>query len=214
MRITIASLLVLVAICLGLFAAAPGNLNPAIVSGSKRPEKVRDQHALITVANTRSPIRHLNRSFDNVFGTYVPLGGQKIWNLLSQGIVTNNGAPGPNAAIAAQQQATDTTTYRLSPTQTGAFGNLPQPNTTLDAAPIGPCLLAFLIYGTEAFCTDIGLDPTSQGLLSARGTGQQPYFPQKQLFPLPDCRYPSNLPNGPFSIIGASKLNNCGQPFL
>src|SRR5437762_7046992 len=114
MRITIASLLILVAICLGLFAAAPGNLNPAIVSGSKRPEKVRDQHALITVANTRSPIRHLivvvgeNRSFDNVFGTYVPLGGQKIWNLLSQGIVTNNGAPGPNAAIATQEQATDT----------------------------------------------------------------------------------------------------------
>ena len=46
---------------------------------------------------TRSPIRHLivvvgeNRSFDNVFGTYLPPGFQTIWNLLSQGIVLNNG---------------------------------------------------------------------------------------------------------------------------
>jgi hypothetical protein len=46
---------------------------------------------------------------------------------------------------------------------------LPQPNTTISPAlPVGPCRLASI------FCTDIGLDPTSQGLLSARGTGQPP----------------------------------------
>jgi phospholipase C len=61
---------------------------------------------------TTTPIKHLivvigeNRSFDNVFGTYVPPPGQSVWNLLSQGIVNKTGAPGLNAARALQRQAT------------------------------------------------------------------------------------------------------------
>jgi phospholipase C len=31
---------------------------------------------------------------------------------------------------------------------------------------------------------------------------------------VPDCRYPSNLPNGPYPLVDASQLNNCGSPFL
>src|SRR6266516_4386375 len=127
MRITIASILISVAICLGMFAAAPATLHTFTAPRSNRYEKVAIEDPIPTVGNTRSPIRHLivvvgeNRSFDNVFGTYVPSDSQKIWNLLSQGIVLNNGAPGPNAALAAQEQATDTTTYKISPTQTVAF---------------------------------------------------------------------------------------------
>ena len=216
MRITIASILILVAICLAMFAAAPVTLHTSAVPGSNRSEKTTIE-GLGTLGNTRSPIHHLivvvgeNRSFDNVFGTYVPSGSQTIWNLLSQGIVLNNGTPGPNAALAAQQQATDVSTYELSPSQTGPFMTLPQPSTTLDGLPVGPCILSF---GNPAFCSDVGLDPTSQGLLQARGTGQPAYDPAKQIFPVPDCRYPSNLPNGPYSLLGASQLNNCGQPFL
>jgi phospholipase C len=222
MRITIASILISVAICLGMFAAAPATLHTFTVPGSNRSEKVTIEDPIPAVGNTRSPIRHLivvvgeNRSFDNVFGTYVPSDSQTIWNMLSQGIVLNNGAPGQNIALAAQQQATDTTTYQLSPTQTGPFASLPQPSTTLDALPIGPCPLAVLLFNSQAYCSDVGLDPTSQGLLSARGTGQPLYFhhPPFTIDPVPDCRYPSNLPNGPFSLVGASELNNCGQPFL
>jgi phospholipase C len=216
MRITIASILVSVAICLGMFAAAPGNFHISVPStGGKRPEALQSKDAPSAVGDTRSPIRHLivvvgeNRSFDNVFGTYVPPGSQTIWNLLSKGIVFNNGQPGHNVALAAQQQATDTATYELNPTQTGAFGNLPQPNTTLSALPVGPCILAELFFQSEAFCSDVGLDATSQGLLQALGTGQSLYFPP-DLLPVPDCRYPSNLPNAPYSLIGASlQLNNC-----
>ena len=203
-----------------MFAAAPGNLHiPVPSKGANRPESLQSKDAPSTVNETRSPIRHLivvvgeNRSFDNVFGTYVP-SGSRIWNLLSKGIVLNNGAPGPNVAVSAQQQATDTATYELSPTQTGPFAQLPQPNTTLSGLPIGPCILADLIYGTTAFCSDVGLDATSPGLLQARGTGQNLYFPPQNIFPVPDCRYPSNLTNAPYSLIGGSQLNNCGQPFL
>jgi len=51
-----------------------------------------------SVRPTATPIKHLivvigeNRSFDNVFATYVPPPGQSVWNLLSQGIVNKTGA--------------------------------------------------------------------------------------------------------------------------
>jgi phospholipase C len=73
---------------------------------------------------TSTPIKHLivvigeNRSFDNVFATFVsPDPKQSVWNLLSQGIVYKTGAPGPNVKKASQQRAIDHDTYRLAPQQ-------------------------------------------------------------------------------------------------
>jgi acid phosphatase len=86
--------------------------------------------------HTTTPIKHViviigeNHSFDNVFATYQPPGHQKIWNLLSEGIVTKSGAPGPNFSKAAQLTASNTKTYSLNPKITGKYKPLPQPNTT------------------------------------------------------------------------------------
>jgi phospholipase C len=102
-----------------------------------------------TPLNGRTPIKHLivvvgeNRSFDNVFATYVPSDPtQSVWNLLSQGIVDKNGAPGPSAANVAQRRALDNGTFQLAPPLPSApypvgLTALPQPNTTLTALP-GP----------------------------------------------------------------------------
>jgi phospholipase C len=85
---------------------------------------------------TTTPIKHVvviigeNHSFDNVFATYQPPRHQKIWNLLSEGIVTKSGAPGPNFGKAAQLTASNTKTYSLNPKITGAYKPLPRPNTT------------------------------------------------------------------------------------
>jgi acid phosphatase len=85
---------------------------------------------------TTTPIKHVvviigeNHSFDNVFATYQPPHGQKIWNLLSEGIITKNGDPGPNYARASQLTASDTKVYSLKPKITGKYHPLPQPNTT------------------------------------------------------------------------------------
>jgi Phosphoesterase family len=215
-RTTIAPIPILIAICLGIFAAAPGNSHTAALStGAKNREAFRSNGGPSIVGDARSPIRHLivvvgeNRSFDNVFGTYVPSNPtQTVWNLLSQDIVQINGNIGTNFEAAAQQEATDTMTYELSPTQTGHFQYLPQPSTTLSALPTGPCNLK-----PGIFCSDIGLDPTSQGLLSTRGTGQSAYDPTIGATPVPDCRYPSDLDNGPYLLLGDSELNNCGTPF-
>ncbi|MBV8527036.1 MAG: phosphoesterase [Candidatus Dormibacteraeota bacterium] len=87
-------------------------------------------------SSTTTPIKHVvviigeNHSFDNVFATYQPPKGQSVMNLLSEGIINTTGGAGPNAAVAQQQQATDTSTFSVSPTETGAYATLPQPNTT------------------------------------------------------------------------------------
>jgi phospholipase C len=89
-----------------------------------------------TSGGTTTPIKHVvviigeNHSFDNVFATYQPPNQQKIWNLLSKGIVTKQGNPGPNFTAASQLQATNTSKYTLTPTLTSAYTILPQPNTT------------------------------------------------------------------------------------
>ena len=70
---------------------------------------------------TTTPIKHVvviigeNHSFDNVFATYQPPGRQKIWNLLSEGIVTGRSTPGPKYKKALQLTASDTKTYSLNP---------------------------------------------------------------------------------------------------
>ena len=71
---------------------------------------------------TRSPIKHViviigeNRSFDHVFATYVPKKGEKVWNLLSEGIINKDGKPGPNFAKAEQLQGYAThDAFLLSP---------------------------------------------------------------------------------------------------
>src|SRR5215471_3205977 len=85
---------------------------------------------------TTTPIKHVvviigeNHSFDNVFATYQPPRHQKIRNLLSEGIITQSGAPGPNFGQARQLTASNTKTYGLTPKITGAYQRLPQPNTT------------------------------------------------------------------------------------
>jgi acid phosphatase len=85
-----------------------------------------------------SPIKHViviigeNHTFDNVYGTYRPPRGQTVRNLLSEGIVTASGAPGPNVGSALQRTASDTAAdgYQVSPKRTGSYTTLPQPNTT------------------------------------------------------------------------------------
>ncbi len=70
--------------------------------------------------NTKTPIKHViiivgeNRTFDHLFATYVPPAGT-VKNLLSEGIVNADGTPGPNAAIATQYSARDTTRFELAP---------------------------------------------------------------------------------------------------
>ena len=78
-----------------------------------------------------SPIQHViiilgeNRSFDHVFATYVPKHGETVSNLLSKGIVTTDGKPGPNYWLSNQYSASNTTTYSLNPGSKALYANIP-----------------------------------------------------------------------------------------
>jgi phospholipase C len=86
--------------------------------------------------NTQTPIQHViviigeNRSFDHVFATYVPRNGQRVRNLLSEGIVNADGTPGPNFSKAEQNAATDVAfdAFLLNPAKSSFSNNsLPAP---------------------------------------------------------------------------------------
>src|SRR6202162_5016264 len=102
---------------------------------------------------TASPIKHViiligeNRGLDHTFGVYRPKGaGQTISNLLSKGIVNEDGTPGPNFAHAQQfSVGTQPNFYIGAPNNAkfayNAANAMPQPNTagtpttTSDTAP-------------------------------------------------------------------------------
>jgi phospholipase C len=93
---------------------------------------------------TETPIEHViiiigeNRSFDHLFATYTPPSGQSIWNLLSKGIITAEGGPGPNFALAHQFQGIlkAPSKFTLTPTSKTLYRTLPPPLTGV--APTAP----------------------------------------------------------------------------
>ena len=90
---------------------------------------------------TASPIKHViiligeNRGLDHSFGVYKPKGaGQTISNLLSKGIVNEDGTPGPNFKQAQQFSVAAQPSYfigapAMSKSPYGGPNLMPQPNT-------------------------------------------------------------------------------------
>jgi phospholipase C len=87
-------------------------------------------------AKPATPIEHVivvvgeNHTFDNLFGTYQPQGGQRIENLLSKGIVNADGTPGPHFHLAAQRIGVSRGAYQAKTESRGPYATLPQPYTT------------------------------------------------------------------------------------
>ena len=99
-------------------------------------------HQSVTVCSEpgAAPIKHVivligeNRSFDHVFGTYVPKAGQTISNLLSKGIVNADGTPGPTSRSRPRRRPPRSRRTGSRPTH-APYTTLPAPNT--NGAPKG-----------------------------------------------------------------------------
>lgn len=168
-----------------LFALLANLGGPLSASAQSAPAATPIKHVIVIIGE--------NRTFDHVFATYKPRAGQTVSNLLSKGIVNEDGTPGPNFNLAQQSQAIDTppNTYLLNPPD----------NTTY---PVLPPVLAGG-YTTAPFpdvasakAVENGLPNNLYFLLTTGGTGLNHGDV--------DTRIPNatSLPPGPFQITSAT----------
>jgi len=152
---------------------------------------------------TATPIEHViiiigeNRSFDHLFATYRPPSGQNVWNLLSKGIITAEGAPGPNFTRANQFQGSlkAPSPFALTPTSKTPYITLPPPLTggaptaASDTRPPPFATLAAAVAVEEQ-----ALLPTDLPLLTSGATGLPKHVIDSRILNV------SHLPNGPFQL--------------
>jgi len=156
-------------------------------------------------ADTRSPIKHViviigeNRSFDHVFATYEPKSGETVWNLLSEGIVNENGSPGPNFYKAAQHAAADPAadSFLLSPAKSSF------PNGVLPAPLVGGPKNSYIAGNslTLAQQSENGLPADYYQYLVSGGTGQTSHTPDARIANV------NALPPGPFQLTNGTTFD-------
>ncbi len=180
--------------CVSVLAMAVGQLQPAL---AQVPLDVND-------GATTTPIKHViiiigeNRTFDQVFATYVPQNGQTVSNLLSRGIINADGSPGPNFTQAVQNYANSSATYSISPPIVAPYPTLPPPTTgsvpTSPGETAGPPF-ASLSVAEQA---DYGLFPQDLFLLTTGASGLPTGVVDTRIANV------SALPSGPFPLITPS----------
>jgi phospholipase C len=162
-----------------------------------------DETDRVVDRKTASPIKHViiivgeNRSFDHIFATYVPKhGGERVRNLLSEGIINADGSPGPNFAKAHQFQIVS------APNGGRFFSSAAMANKQLyptlpppDLAGVGKVSPAIGILSLPG--GDPGLAPQDQFLFGTGGS-------DLNITVGPDTRISNvnNLAPGPFQLTG------------
>lgn len=178
-------------LCSSLVAMSSQAIAPAAIAGEV-PLGTND-------LNTKTPIKHViviigeNRSFDHLFATYTSPSGDSVMNLLSEGIIKQDGTPGPNFAKAMQYQADGTGSYSVSPPKASAYKTLPPPivGGAQSASDTSPPPFATIQAAANA---DYGLLPHALRLLTTGATG----LPKGSV----DTRIANvySLPSGPFQL--------------
>jgi phospholipase C len=197
----------------GVAAAALGAFTAN--SGAADPDKSVDR------IQTATPIKHVivviaeNSSFDHAFGTFRPRDGQHIANLLSKGIVNEDGTPGPNFNKAAQFTVTPQSQYFIAAPDVSktAYVTLPPPDlngvpqTASDSNPPPFATVA------AAQAAEPSLEAEDAVLLTTGASGL-PFKPEINGVRNPDTRIlnVNNLPNGPFQQTAKDAHGN-GLPY-
>jgi phospholipase C len=158
-----------------------------------KPLKARD-------TATATPIQHVivivgeNRTFDHLFATYQPPTGQTVNNLLSEGIVNADGTPGPNYALAAQDNAKVFGAFQLAPQLKNPWKFLPPTNVQFAPPSPSDAHPAPFQTITAAEAAEAGLLSSDYGLLTTGATGLN--------YGAVDTRLKNvyQLPNGPYQL--------------
>src|SRR5260370_8438049 len=154
-------------------------------------------------SKTASPIKHViiligeNRGLDHTFGVYRPKGkGQTICNLLSKGIVNEDGTPGPNFALAQQYSVAAQPSYYIGAPKIAKFpynatNGMPQPNTAGTPTVSSDTAPPFKTVAEASVEKDI--DPSDLDILTTGASN----LPTNSL----DTRVPgARTPTGPYPL--------------
>ena len=183
------------------------------------------QNALAPVAyaakpsdsNTVTPIKHVIaivgeiRTFDHLFATYQPVAGETVNNLLSQGIVSAEGTPGPNYAKANQYSAdvTGHSLFELGPTAgKSLYSNPPAP---LNGGPSNICTDNGICNYGDARSSEDGLSDHPidyYDFLLTGGSGLAGRVPDTRITGVHGTAPYSTLPPGPFQITNGTTFTN------
>ena len=154
---------------------------------------------------TRTPIKHViviigeNRSFDHVFATYEPRNGERVWNLLSEGIVKKDGKPGANFYKAEQHAAADPAAdaFLLNPAKSSF------PDNKLPAPLVGGPKDSYVAGDSLALAqqSENGLPADYYQYLVSGGTGQTSKTPDARI------KNVDALPPGPFQLTNAKTFD-------
>jgi len=161
---------------------------------------------------TRTPIKHViiivgeNRSFDHVFATYKPKDGQTVDNLLSKGIINEDGTPGPHYSRAHQFSAdvTGSSLFQLSPSNKSLFATLPAP---LNGGPTNVCTNNGICSLGDATSSEDGLAVSPVNyyeFLTTGGTGLTGKVPDTRISGVHGSAPYSTLLPGPFQITNST----------
>ncbi len=186
--------------CVSVALSATGIAQSGAVAASKQ-KTPKDPAAAF---KTESPIKHVivligeNRGLDHTFGVYTPKGKKEtISNILSKGIVNEDGTPGPSYGMAQQYSVSAQPLFYIGPpnsdkTPYNTSSNLmPQPNTNGAPKAASATSAPFISIPPE---TDI--EPANASLLTTGATGLATG--------VLDTRVPGagSLPPGPFVLQG------------
>jgi phospholipase C len=158
---------------------------------------------------SRTPIKHVivivgeNRTFDHIFATYKPKDGESVGNLLSQGIIKEDGTPGDNFWKAQQYSAdiTGSTTFQLSPTKNKTlYSFLPAP---LNGGPTDVCANNGICTLGDATSSENGLALDYYQYMLTGGTGLTGKVPDTRISGVTNSAPYSTLPPGPFQLTNS-----------
>ncbi|MGZ5804841.1 MAG: alkaline phosphatase family protein [Xanthobacteraceae bacterium] len=151
-----------------------------------------------------------NRGFDHVFGVYKPKNGQRIDNLLSRGIVDEDGRPGINFRAAAQFTVGPQAKYYIDAPDNAKAPYLTLPPPDLGGVPSAGSDLRPPPFASVAAAqaAEPSLKPADAVLLTTGASGLAATHG-------PDTRIANvtNLPNGPFQFTAKDPRNGQGLPY-
>jgi phospholipase C len=154
---------------------------------------------------SRTPIKHVivivgeNRTFDHIFATYEPKGGESIQNLLSEHIIKEDGTPGKNFADAHQYSAdaTDSSIFQLAPKKKTLFSPLP---AELNGGPTDVCKNNGICTLGDATSSENGLATGYYQFMLTGGSELTGKVPDSRITGVHNTAPYFTLPPGPFQL--------------